>query len=67
MAADTEVCTVNKEWDVEQGGKTGNRFKESMGVTLLERQKRFFKFCVTMAFAAICRFCIQHEKLWNRK
>lgn len=42
MAADTEVCTMNEEQDVELGGKPGNRFKEWMGVTLLEWQKRFF-------------------------
>lgn len=42
MAADTEIGTMNEEQDVERGGKTGNRLKERMGVTLLEGQKRFF-------------------------
>lgn len=36
----TEVCTINEEWDVELGGKPGKRFKERMRVTLLEWQKR---------------------------
>lgn len=46
MAADTEVCTMNEEQDVEIGGKPGNRFKERMGVTLLEWQNKIFFFLV---------------------
>lgn len=70
MAADTEVCTMNEEQGVELGGKPGNTFKERMEVTLLEWQEIFFLLLllyVTIAFAAVCRSCIQHEELWNRK
>lgn len=54
---------------MELGGKPGNTFKERMGVTLLEWQEILVLLLlyVTMAFAAVCRSCIQHEELWNRK